>query len=44
MVISKMINIEKSIPEEMYNRSGEQENIPSSGQKICLRKQFVSLR
>jgi hypothetical protein len=38
MVISKMINIEKSIPEEMYNRSGEQENIPSSGQKICFFK------
>jgi hypothetical protein len=24
----------------MYNRSVEEENIPSSGQKICLRKQF----
>jgi hypothetical protein len=24
----------------MYNRSVEEENIPSSGQKICLRKQY----
>ena len=43
-VISKIINIEKIIPEEMYNRSVEEENIPSSGQKICLRKQFGFLK
>ena len=39
-VISKIINIEKILPGEMYNRSVEEENIPSSGQKIFLRKQF----
>jgi hypothetical protein len=24
----------------MYNRSVDEENIPSSGQKICLRRQY----
>jgi len=44
-VISKIINIfENIIPEEMYNRSGEEEHIPSSGQNICLRKQFGFLK
>jgi hypothetical protein len=34
-VISKIIIIEKTIPEEIYNRSDEQVNTPSSGQNIC---------
>jgi hypothetical protein len=34
-VISKIIIIEKTIPEEIYNRSDEQENNPSSEQNIC---------
>jgi hypothetical protein len=34
-VISKIIIIEKTIPEEIYNRSEEQENTPSSKQNIC---------